>query len=231
MQTEAEKYLITILKTIVTKAQYHIKMINLGAAKSTVIETAILTDSSETESQYFICDRVDIQDCHVDNNYVKQTYIGPLEDLSAIPDLSYEAAFANFVLEHINDPYKAAKEMARILKPGGHLVLSMSNPSAPEFIVARFTPTRFHQLFRHADHDEAYPVEYSYKNIANFIDIMIRAGWSLKEEKRFPAIYSYLHRFVFINMLSKVYDNFISFFGLKFLHGHVVLHFIKMDHK
>lgn len=231
MQTEAEKYLIAILRKIVTAARYHLKLINLGAAKSTVVETSLLADTSDADTKFFVCDRTDIQDCRVDNFYVKKNYICPLEDLQGIPNAGYDTAFANFVLEHISNPQKAAQEMARIIKPGGHLVLSLSNPLAPEFILARLTPTWFHQLFRQDDHEEAYPVKYSYKTINNFINIMNQAGWLLEEEKRFPAVHNYLYRFVFLGSLSKFYDNLLTSLRLKFLLGHAVLHFVRVDKK
>jgi len=222
MQTEAEKYLIKILQKILVKSNQVLKIINLGAAKSTVVENALLQEKKD-----FICDRSDIEDCNVNEDYVKRTYICPLEDLSTIDDARYDLAFANFVLEHVALPDMATKEMARILKPGGEIVLSLSNPRALEFRLAKATPTWFHQLFREVGHDEAYPIKYAYKNINNFILLMTLAGFELKEEKYFPATYSYLHRYPIINRLSRGYDKLIETKNLKSLMGHTVLHFQK----
>jgi len=222
MQTEAEKYLIKILRKILAKSNQVLKIINLGAAKSTIIETELLQENKD-----FICDRSDIEDCDVSEPYVERTYICPLEELSPIDDAHYDLVFANFVLEHVTHPDKAAKEMARILKPGGEIVISLSNPKALEFKIAKATPTWFHQLFREEDHDDAYPVKYAYKNINNFILLMALAGLELKEEKYFPATYSYLHRYPVINLLSRGYDKIIETGNLKSLMGHAVLHFRK----
>lgn len=228
MQTEAEKYLILILKKILSTFSVRSirpKMINLGAAKSTIIEDAII------EAGDFVCDRCDIQDCAVDKPYAGESFICALEDMSALTDNTYDVAFANFVLEHVNNPEQAAHEMARIVKSGGELVLSLSNPKAPEFILASLTPTSFHQLFRKDDHDEAYPVKYAYKSINNYIKLMARAGWELKERKNLPATYSYLYRWPIINLLSQAYDSLINISSIAILMGHSVLRFSKIDKK
>ena len=148
-----------------------------------------------------------------------------------LPSNNYDVAFANFVLEHVQNPEKAAAEMARIMKPGGELVLSLSNPRSPEFILASLTPTSFHQLFRQEDHDEAYPVKYAYGSLGNFIKLMERAGWELKERKNLPATYSYLHRWPLINLFSRAYDGLVNIANISSLMGHSVLHFSKVDKK
>lgn len=220
MQTEAEKYLINILKKLVLATKESLKIINLGAAKSTVIEDALLKTKRD-----FICDRSDIEDCAIDKPYVKNSYISSLEDMSPISSNTYDLAFANFVMEHIEDENRVAHETRRIMKKGGSIVLSLSNPEAPEFILAKLTPTSFHQLFRKKGNDSAYPVNYAYKTIPNFINIMEKNGWSLKEKKYFPATYSYLHRIPIINLLSLGYDKLIASLAINKYLGHVVCHF------
>ncbi len=218
MQTEAEKYLIYILKTWLKTTKHKLKLINLGAAQSTVIENEL-----ETEKIDFICDRSDIQDCHVQKSKAENNYTCSLEDMSLIPGATYDGAFANFVLEHITNPEKAAQEMARILKPGGKLALSLSNPQAPEFILAKFTPTSFHQFFREDDHDDAYPVKYAYKNIKNLIKILEKSGFKLEEDKRFAFTYGYLYHFPILNYISKIYDYLLTLIKLNGIMSHSVL--------
>lgn len=218
MQTEAEKYLIGVLRKILTKAKSKLKMINLGAAKSTVIEKELIKENVE-----FICDRTDIQDCNISEPYVEKSYICPLENMQVVPSENYDVAFANFVLEHVSDPYKSAAEMARILKPGGQLILSLSNPRAPEFILAKLTPTKFHQLFREEDHDEAYPVKYSYKSVKNLISIFERVGLICLEDKRFAFTYGYLYSFPLIRHISRAYDKLLTIFHFNFIMSHSVL--------
>jgi len=61
------------------------------------------------------------------------------EDLTALtfPDAEFDADFCIGVLMHIPDVEKAFEELARVLKPGGWLVLAESNADAPETYVFR----------------------------------------------------------------------------------------------
>lgn len=220
MQTEAEKYLIKILKKLLTLKKGMVNMINLGAAKSVVIE-----EDLKKSGHKFICDRSDIDNCQVNKPYVKHCYNCSLENMKPIKSNSYALAFANFVMEHILDIKKMAKETSRIIEKEGSLIISLPNPQAPEFVVAKKTSTKFHQLFRKKGHDEAYPVNYAYKSIDNFIAIMEKNNWRLLEQKYFPATYSYLHRFPIIKSLSHAYDRMANYFQAQRLLGHVVLHF------
>lgn len=52
-------------------------------------------------------------------------------DVSALPfeDASYDIVLSTQVLEHVQDPEKVCSEMARVLKPGGHLFLTTPQSS------------------------------------------------------------------------------------------------------
>jgi SAM-dependent methyltransferase len=72
------------------------------------------------------------------------------------PDNSFDAAFANHVIEHLSDPVRALKEIHRVLKPGS--VLGMCNDDWSGLLQAPSTPfgTAVHQLFlRVAEHNGA----------------------------------------------------------------------------
>lgn len=57
------------------------------------------------------------------------TYVGDIQEMSMIGDEVYDSAICLEVLEHIPDPFKAARETARILKPGGVLIVSVPHLS------------------------------------------------------------------------------------------------------
>jgi SAM-dependent methyltransferase len=50
--------------------------------------------------------------------------IGPLEAMP-FPDASFDSALCNAVLEHVEDAGKAMSELARVVRPGGHLVATV----------------------------------------------------------------------------------------------------------
>jgi len=222
MQTKAEKYLIKVISKILKSFKNPALTINLGAGKSKVVEEALIKENLK-----FIEDRCDIDDSFIDENYVRNCYSCPLENMKDISSNKYDLAFANFVFEHIDNPQKAISEIFRILKKNGKLVISLSNPQAPEFILAKYTPTSFHQLFRKKEHDSAHPVTYSYKSIENLKKIFKKNSFKLIEEKRFAFTYGYLYRFFIINYLSLVYDKILEILNLKKFKSHVVLVFKK----
>jgi SAM-dependent methyltransferase len=57
------------------------------------------------------------------------TFAGNLQNMDFIPDQTYDCAICLEVLEHIPDPFRAAKEMWRILKVEGVLIVSVPHLS------------------------------------------------------------------------------------------------------
>jgi arsenite methyltransferase len=53
-----------------------------------------------------------------------------------LPDESVDAVFANMLLHHCPDPLAAILKMARILKPGGRLVITDVDTHAHEWMKA-----------------------------------------------------------------------------------------------
>jgi demethylmenaquinone methyltransferase/2-methoxy-6-polyprenyl-1,4-benzoquinol methylase len=54
-----------------------------------------------------------------------------------------DLVISGLALEHALDPQSAIREMTRVLRPGAHLVLVATLPSAPDFItrlIYRYTP-------------------------------------------------------------------------------------------
>jgi SAM-dependent methyltransferase len=57
------------------------------------------------------------------------TYVADIQDMAAVPDNAYDTALCLEVLEHVPDPFRAAREIARILAPGGVLIVSVPHLS------------------------------------------------------------------------------------------------------
>jgi SAM-dependent methyltransferase len=53
------------------------------------------------------------------------TIVADLQDCSHVPDNTFDVIVCTQVLEHIANPFKAASELHRILKPNGHLLLTV----------------------------------------------------------------------------------------------------------
>ena len=69
-----------------------------------------------------------------------QSKLDIISDITAIPkpDASFDAIMCVEVLEHLPEPIKAIQEFARLLKPGGHLILT-----APFCSLTHFAPYHF----------------------------------------------------------------------------------------
>lgn len=69
--------------------------------------------------------------------------VGDVTSMTEVPSERYDVVLSSEVLEHVPQPQRAIDEMARVLKPGGHLILSVPHLSriheAPNDFY-RFTP-------------------------------------------------------------------------------------------
>jgi SAM-dependent methyltransferase len=57
------------------------------------------------------------------------TYVGDIQNMPMIPDETYDCALSLEVLEHVQDPWRAAGEIYRILRPDGIVIVSVPHLS------------------------------------------------------------------------------------------------------
>lgn len=92
---------------------------NKGDIHGKVLEFGSPYFTNDVDSAKTIVDIVD-----VDPQNLKATIIGDIHDFG-IKENTYDAIICTQVLEHIANPFKASKELYRILKPGGTLLLTV----------------------------------------------------------------------------------------------------------
>lgn len=226
MQTPAEKYLIKkVIKFLENIYDHtgHVKILNVGAGKSIVLEKSI----QNVFGKEFICDRVDVVDCYAQHPVIGECFVASAESMPEVKSAEYDLAFANYVFEHIADLNASAQEVARILKLSGYFMVSLPNPSAPEFILSKYTPIGFHQFIRgKGEGSHAYETHYAYKNIKEFITIFEKY-FSVSELKYWSNTFGYLYKFPAIGIISRIYDKIVNFLNIKFLMGNVCIVFKK----
>lgn len=75
-------------------------------------------------------------------------------DATALPfrPATFSIVTASMLVEHLDDPESAFREVARVLRPGGSFVVFTPNVFHYGSIVARVTPQRFHRFYRRVLH-------------------------------------------------------------------------------
>jgi len=80
------------------------------------------------------------------NSTYHELHVCDLKKISFKTD-AFDIITSFFVMEHLQNPRKVLAEFARLLKPGGILIVSMPNLYNPVMMGARFTPHFLHVLF------------------------------------------------------------------------------------
>lgn len=172
----------------------------------------------------FVSDRLDMESIPVSHPNVGRQWQASVEDMTPVADGQYDAAVADWVIEHVEDLEAAAGELFRALKPGGRLFFTCPNPQALEFKLSRYTPVRFHGLF--ADH-QTFETHYSYRSIDDLVGKFTKKGFRLIQTKFHPAYEVYLWRFPVINLLARAWDRVLVTISRRRLLGHVFVCFQK----
>jgi SAM-dependent methyltransferase len=109
-------------------------------------------------------------------------WIGDLTAMPQVPAQRFDSVVCHQVLEHVKDPMAAAKELARVLKPGGGAVISVPHLS------------RRHEL----------PHDYYRFTPEGLRQVLESAGFAVTVIKPYGGILSFLHHQVSTLILSPV---------------------------
>ena len=205
MQTPAEKYLVEKLVSLLISNNPDAspqQILDVGAGRSVAIE-----DQLTNAGCAYICDRIDVEDCTVQFPTVRNCWHGPIDKMTSVPSGEYSAVFANYVIEHIENVLGAAREVFRVLRPGGLFITTLPNTSAPEFVLAKYTPLWFHKLIRR---EHSWETHYAYGDIPALIETFTAAGLEVEHVNRWPFIEGYLWKYPLAKHIGRLYDKIIS---------------------
>ncbi len=80
------------------------------------------------------------------------------------PDETFDLATFRMVAEHVQEPTKVVRSLARLLRPSGHAVIYTPNRWSPGALVAGLVPDRWHDLFARVmdtrEKDDVFPTLY-----------------------------------------------------------------------
>lgn len=129
---------------------------------------------------------------------------------------SYDLVFADYVMEHVEDPELMLKEIYRILRPGGHFVFRTPNIYHYVSIISRFTPHSFHLAVANRarqnpdDAIDPYPTFYRFNSKRAVLSAVNRASMKNVEIKLVEKQPSYLQFSSWAYRLGVAYERLVN---------------------
>lgn len=113
-------------------------------------------------------------------------------------DGSFDLVYANFVVEHLDDPSAALREWHRVLRPDGALVLLTSNRASPLLAAASLTPRRARVAVKRAGagvaEDDVIPTRYRANTPKRLAAAAAAAGFAPVEVVFVATLHRYAER-------------------------------------
>jgi ubiquinone/menaquinone biosynthesis C-methylase UbiE len=125
------------------------------------------------------------------------TQIDIVSDITAIPvkDASFDAVMCTEVLEHVPDPVAALKEMNRVLKPGGYLLITSPFLSLTHFAPYHFASGLNTYFYQHHLNQMGYNILEIAPN-GNYFELVAQELHRVKSvARKYSKGYNWLDRF------------------------------------
>ena len=140
-------------------------------------------------------------------------------DIGALPfrDASFDAVLASHVMEHLPQPGRAVAEMARVLKPGGIVLLLTPNRFHYVPLLAGLLPQRLHVAFnrrRGVEKRDVFPTVYRANTAGRLRRLLEGAGLTAERLERFETEPEYLAFHPAAYALGAGYERLVNRFGV-----------------
>lgn len=160
---------------------------------------------------------IDPDDNVLENPFVKERFHGIVEDCDTTR--VFDVLTMRMVAEHIVDPDRALGRVARLLKPGGRLVVYTPYKWSPMSIVADVVPFRFHHALKRLIWDaqarDTFPTAYKLNTRRDLVAAAARAGLT-EESFRFVDDCSVMSRYRVPNWCELKLRGLLSAAGLHY---------------
>lgn len=155
---------------------------------------------------------VDLDPRVVDNPFLDE---GRLANAGRIPydDASFDVAFADNVMEHLENPAEVLSEILRVLKPGGVLLFKTPNKTHYVPTIARLTPHRFHQFvnkLRGRAETDTFPTLYRGNTVKDVRRLAEDTGFDVVKIDRIEGRPEYLRMTAVTYMLGAIYERIVN---------------------
>ncbi len=140
-------------------------------------------------------------------------------NLAALPlrDASFDLIVMSHVAEHLTKPEAVFRELARVLRPGGRLLLLTPNRWHYVALVARLVPHRLHVAFnrwRGVDARDIFPTAYRANTAGRLRTLAANAGLTVERLERTETEPEYLAFHLAPYALGVAYERLVNRFSL-----------------
>ncbi len=155
----------------------------------------------------------DIDDDVLLNTEVDRAIQGDVVNLD-LPSESFDLVVCAWLMEHVSDPERSFEELARVLKPGGRILLVTPNLYHYSMIVSRLTPYGFHEWFLHKiggeGHNHGFPTYYRANTRGKLKRLASKSGLAVDYFKMVEGYPRYMSFFLPAYMLGVMYERLVN---------------------
>jgi SAM-dependent methyltransferase len=161
------------------------RVLEIGAGSGEGLQTSFPLRGTVAEYVGIDPDQRVLENPHLDRGVVAMAEDLPFEDAS------FDVVFHTMVAEHLADPLAAAGEIARVLRPGGHLLFETVSRYHYPMLAAAVTPHRFHESYVRRfgsgrTSRDVFATRYRFNDRRTIESVLTRVG--LEPEIRFHSM-------------------------------------------
>lgn len=136
-------------------------------------------------------------------------------DLGHLPyeDGVFDLVFSKYVFEHLDRPLAVLRELRRVMKPGGHLLIHTPNRWHYVALSSALTPTRFHVWFnekRGRVEADTFPTRYRVNDRKTIERLAMAGGFRLVSLDLFETKPDYLFFSTLAYRLGIAYERVVN---------------------
>jgi SAM-dependent methyltransferase len=146
------------------------------------------------------------------NPFLDEAHEGVADHLP-FPDNTFDVVISDNVLEHLDDPQRVLREVARVLKPNGKFVAKTPNAFHYMTVIARFTPTAFHRVInrlRGRPDSHTFPTRYRLNTSAAIQRTTNRSGLEIVSIDYLEGRPEYLRFNALTYLLGWLYERIVN---------------------